>query len=431
MRRFGLAVAALAALSVSIGMGCSSGGNTFVVGGGGNHNTTNIDLAVGDRSGFVALYFDILGFTPSTDTPFPAPDVILDNVGSGISRPRKMILTRAGDLFVCDPQSDRVSIFRNYKTLTDGAAPDVTFTSSGAITGSPVDCVLDESLDILMVSEGGKDRGIDAVTLFYDVSQVAAGTDPVVTTVELNNAGSLINDPNGVATAGGDLYVANYANNGTNPSVTIYRDIVTLANADAPDVQLSSDVSFLQTTGSTDADKLLVVNDTLYVATFSDAVFVFEGASTLSTDALPDAVFAGLGTGLSNAMGLAVVTNTSGDRTLWVGNENCRSGAQQGLSAFFAPTNGAFTTLQTPSTILGSSSYISGYAQEIRSVGGALLFQATDQNCNFESIYIYRDAFNISSDQIADIIIPGGQGSSLFDLNSPNSIDAIAVDAGT
>lgn len=416
---------------------CSSSGN----GSGGGINFTNptTDLVVGDNgNNQVALYLDVLAFNATSATAFPTPDVILDGTGSGIVRPRSLILT-SRDLVVCDGATDTgtytVRIFRDYLNLTDAQAPDVIFDSSFSTPiNGPASCAFDATDDILAVANYNS----DTVLLISDLSTLPAGTNPVATTVTLDNATSLINNPLGVfisgdATTSGnrDLYVANNANSGAGQAcVTIYRNVGSLANAAAPSVHLDADVSFniTSSTSGSQCGKVSVFNDVLYVSTkTNDEVFVFEGASTLTNNALPDAVLSGAGSDLQTTMDAFVSSDLSGNSILWVPSRDCSP--SNAISAFFIPNGGHLIDGQQADLVLNSEARIGGGAQMVRVAGGGLFFQAQDNGCEADNVFIYKNASAIQN-KVADIIIPGSDGNGSL-LRDPKAIDARARDLGT
>jgi len=310
----------------------------------------------------VALFFDILSFFPSADEPFPTPDVILDN---GFGNPRSVFFV-GGDLFVCDHSLDEIHIYRDYLSLTDTSTPDVVFNSGGPVTfGKPMDCLVDTGEDDLIVA----DKDDNEIYIFRDISMVADGTNPAVTVVTLDNSTpNVLNEPTGIAVTGDDLYVANKeATTSGEPCVGIYRDIDTLANGDAPDVELDSDGSFLDDTTEVNGKckKVSVFDDVLYVSRGGTStgdpaeIFVFNNASSLATNDLADAIIFGPASQIDTPLNTIVATDGSGNRTLWVANrvEGQNEGSPApGLLGFFLddPNNDiGLTDGQAADLILG------------------------------------------------------------------------------
>ena len=114
MRRTLLLCGLVAALMVA---GCSSN-NPIALGGG--FGGIVIDLAAGDTDeDLVFIYYDVLNRTPGD----PA-DVVLDNAGSGIDKPRTIDIAN-NRLFVGNLNNDTVRIWNDFLNLTDGQPPDV------------------------------------------------------------------------------------------------------------------------------------------------------------------------------------------------------------------------------------------------------------------------------------------------------------------
>ena len=285
-----------------------------------------VDLAVADQHNTVAasrvvLYLDVLNGDSSQD-----PDIRLDNTGSGISNPNDVVLS-GGDLYVANNgMVDSIGIFRDYQTLVDNQAPDVTFTNGGAAgINGPVELLVDD--DRLIVA----DQDDNQVLIFANISAV---TTEVAPTVTLDNAGSKVDRPIGIAVANGTLYVAN-TNAGT---VTIYNNIATLADGDAPDVTLDATNSFLSL-GT--VQNVHVFGNVLYVGGLG-SMFTFSPADGLTNSQAPDATLTTLTSQLDFVWDLQQV-----DSVLYVVNFKQFPTTNPGLLGFSVATG--LTNGQAPS----------------------------------------------------------------------------------
>ena len=233
-----------------------------------------VDLVVADRrdtaaNSRVLLYLDVLAGGSTQN-----PDVILDNAGSGVSDPTDVVLS-GNDLYVANGGNDTVAIYRNYTSLINGAAPDVTFTKAGLAGIDDPDIIL-ISGDRLFVANDTPNE----VRIFNNISSVNVEVAPAVT---LDNAVSKIDEPSGLAVLGGTLFVAN----SNSDEVTIYNDIATLANGDPPDVTLDAATSFQGVTRPT--NNVYVSNNVLYVLGMS-TIFTFTPANGLTNNQAATAV---------------------------------------------------------------------------------------------------------------------------------------------
>lgn len=448
MKRSALLAIALAA---TVAAGCDStngqGGSGGSTGGALTGTQPTVDLAVSDPSTpMVAIYLNVLNFFNNGGLGFPSPDIILDDVSSGVGSPQGLYLTE-DDLVVCDGQggfvsgtdNDSVHIFRSYRDAVDGDPADAVFSDGGSIGNllNPNICKVDEDEDVLLISASSSSE----VKIVYDFSSIPDGVDPAVTSVTLNNAGSLVDFPVGIATAEGDLYVANAnATSAGEPCVSIYRDISTLTDNQAPDVELDTDTSFIGAGGSTNCTAVMVGNnpfdstdsDALYVSTVLGQVFVFEDAASLATNDLPDAVFFGPEAGLGIA---PVEPLIAGDR-LYVPNLT---------GGFFGPTCadaaggvvgfssiGSFNSAQERDFQLGADNGLLINSTHIDLAGGAL-FAAGSSDCLLitGSVWIFGNGQSVDSTFQPGLVIPGNIASIDNSFQFPLYLDARQRDLGT
>jgi len=364
-----------------------------------------VDLAVGDdptgttdASDRVWLYFDIFA-----GDGLQAPDVFLDNVTSGIDRPRSVVLA-GDDLYVSNNGNDTVTIFRDYLILADSQAPDVALGPVAGINlavsaGPGQILVVDDRLFLV-------DRGDNEILIFNNADAIAADVAPWRT---LDNLGSGIDNPRGIAVANDVLYVANV----NDDNVTIYNDVPTLGNGDPPDVTLGATTSFLDATGG-GTQTVDVFNNILYVTTGNSTLFVFSPADALVDDQTPDAVLGGPSSLFDSPSDMQVVNNI-----LFVADANWSSSDFAGVLGF-TPAD-ALTIGQVPSIVLDPvesgvrASLALGYA------GGALF--VAENNFWLASggdVHIFHNAAAIQSGQASDIVLPAYQ-----DLISPQAISVL------
>lgn len=440
----GLVYAALLMLPIAaFSTGCSSSTNSGS--GGQSFPQSIVDLAVGDDGNDnVLLYFDILASDDtnpsgsSTGAVPPSPDVTLDNAGSGIVDPFAMVMTATGnttgDLYIASRASDDVRIFRDYRSLADGAAPDVVLDFATAAIDDPNDMKMSLAKDLIVANGANNTVGI-----FRTADAIAANQAP---DVSLDNATSLVSNPQALAiaedaTTGGlsDLYVGNA--NATN-TVLIFRDLSSLTSSQAPDAVLNA-TSFLNSGVGVTSLYVDVTDDLLFVAgddSNNGAVFVFSDASTLSTSDLPSAVLFGNDAYIDTPYAVLAIPETS---TLLVGNANFNVGVctdAPGLVGFFPDTT--LSTGQAADIVIpqDTSNIGSILQRQLHTAGGALFLAGTRANCGNippNDVLIFRNsaAAGISGSQSPNIILPGSLNSGFGDIYNVSAIAAVQQDQGT
>jgi hypothetical protein len=350
-----------------------------------------VDLAVADdplgttdASDRVWLYFDVFAGDGTQD-----PDVALDNATSGIHRPRSVVLA-GDDLYVSNNGNDTVTIFRDYLTLADNQAPDVTLGPVAGINfaaGAGPGQILVVGNRLFVV-----DPGDNEILIFSDADAIAADVAPWRT---LNNVGSGIDSPRGIAVANNVLYVTN----GWDDNVTIYNDVPTLVDGNWPDVILGATTSFLDVTGS-GTQAVDVFNNILYVTTGNSTLFVFSPADALVDDQAPDAVIGGPSSLLDSPWDTQVVNNI-----LFVADANWSSSDYAGVLGF-TPAD-ALTIGQVPSIVLDPVQSGVRASRALGYAGGALF--VAENNFWLASggdVEIFHNAAAIQSGQAADIVLP-------------------------
>ena len=359
-----------------------------------------VDLAVGDHPGQdnfasrVVLFFDVFADQEA--------DVTLDNATSLVSQPRSVVIAD-GDLYVANLGNDTITIYRNYRTLTNNQAPDVVL---GPVAG------IDRPMQIIVVDNRliVADNDDDEVLIFNNAKGLVADVAPDVV---LNNATSLIDDPTGIAVYDGDLYVANEDDD----NVTIYRNIATLASGDPPDVILGPATSFLNAAPS-GTKKVDVINNILYVTTEDSTLFVFSPANALVSDQPPDAVLTA-GSLLDTPLDVEVIGNI-----LFVANRNTFGLSQFAGVLGFSPADG-LTNGQAPSILLDPVQSRVGGGQELASAAGALFVSDLDiATRTTGEVHIFHNAGSLQSNRPPDITLPP-----LVDVSRPISLSAVEVDA--
>ena len=336
-----------------------------------------IDLAVGDRdANAVYIYYDVRNAAPVGQ----APDVILDNAGSGIFGPRTLDIAD-NRLFVGNlgnpwaPDDGSVTVYNDFLNLTNGNAPGVTLDNAGSGIDKPSD---------LQVYGGDLyvcDQDDDEVLIFRDVTTLTDGQAPDVT---LDKANSLVDRPVGLAVTATALYVANR----NSDTVTIYSDPANIADGStpAPGVTLNAEDSLLGR-----PTRLFVLDNVLYVCNQQGStVSAYSPADGLTDNQAPDFVLGGP-SGLEFPHAVALV----GDR-LFVGNRNWWGA--YGVSGFDNPA--ALVDGNASDVVLSNLVQISG-CPEIEALFGSLWVVSND----FAGVYGYLDAASIVTDQPADIVV--------------------------
>ena len=326
-----------------------------------------LDLAVGDRDAdLVFLYFDVR----NADAFGQDADVVLDNAGSGIDRPRALDIAD-NMLFVVNYDADTVTIYDNFLALTDNQAADVTLDNAGSGLGEPSDLqVFDDDLYVCSQSN-------DTVRIFRDVATLANGDAPDVI---LDNAGSGMDQPVGLAVTADALYVA-CKNNDT---LRIFNDPSTLTSGDAPDVVLNADDSLMA-----DPIRPFVIDNVLYVCQEdADRVTAHSPANGLSNNQVPDFVL----TGPSLIDEPAAVAQV--DNRLFVGGSDEEAPSLLGFDNPAGLASGA-----PPSVIVNSHVVLD--VSEVEGVLGSLW--VTDRDYNY--VIGYLDAASIVDDQAPDIVL--------------------------
>lgn len=410
-----------AVLGVMIGVGCSESGN---VGGFGGGNGT-IDLVVGDKAmstnnagGQVLIWYNIMSQLTSANlsdvgTDSPAPDVVIGT--SEINWPARIVIAD-GDLFVSNSGENvsgtnigSVLIYRNYLTLQDNDAADVVLDATGSNVGTAKQIQVFGN-DLFLADWGTNGSTSSTTKIWRDVDTLASHDAPDVV---LDNATSLNVDSRGLYVAstpsgGSDLYVGNWENNSTTPCTLIFRDQASLTSTVAPDVVLTNNTSFLdlgsvQTSGG--CRDVLVNNNILYVAYgYSDHIFIFNNASALADNDLPDMILSGFGTGSKlNTITSMEVFNGA----LFVTNHNETDSATgtccfstypstlPGLNVFL--NAGDLTSGQAPDATLTLSSGGISYADRVAFAGNVMFVTGGADNDNafgngaHSSVFIYSN----------------------------------------
>jgi hypothetical protein len=347
-----------------------------------------VDLAVGDdRAGDaddqVLLYYDVFAGDGVQD-----PDVALDNATSGIDGPRSVVLTE-NDLYVANDRAffGLVSIFRDYRTLSDNQVADVVMGTWSLLEHPQQILVVDNRL--FVADRTGRLGG--QVLIFNDASAIAAdGPADVVLP-----AASGIVAPHGIAVANNTLYVANAS---ATTGITVYDGVGTTLASNAPaDVTLGSP-SFLDIPG-TMLNRLDVFNNVLYVTTDNNALFTFSPADGLVDDQLPDAVLSSLAGLLADPQDMQLVDNTLFVTNAWA------LVTEEGVVGF-SPAD-ALVNGQSPSIILDAAQSGIGTSSELAYAGGGLFANEIDPVFPVGDVHIFHSAATLQSAQAADIVLPG------------------------
>ena len=180
-------------------------------------------LAVGNLDNDTVTIFD--DFLTLTDNQ--APTVVLDNATSTIDKPSDLQFFN-GDLYVANQDLNTVLIFRDIAAIIAGGvavAPDVTLDNAGSGISQPVGLVLNDHLYVANKSN-------DTVTIYDDPDALADGDPPDVT---LDMLGSFLNEPTRVSVHNNVLYAFNANFPG---SMSAYSPADALTDGQAPDWSL-------------------------------------------------------------------------------------------------------------------------------------------------------------------------------------------------
>ena len=331
------------------------------------------DLVMGDKdANRVYIYYDVLNNGPNQ-----APDVILDNATSGIVGPRTVDVDNnalaVGNLF-----ADTVTIFDGFLSLADAQAPDVTLDNAISTIDKPSDLQFFNG-DLYVASQDD-----DTVLIFRNIAATIAGGVPVAPDVTLDNAGSGLNRPTGLAVVGGTLYVANKDAD----TVTIFNDVATLANGDPPDVTLDNAGS-----GLDGPIRVFIFNNVLYVTDEDPNQGSVVGFSP--ANALVDAQAPSFALGLPGQVDCPISVAIAGGR-LWVSQ-----GDDPGLVAFSNPASpGPFNV-----AVLGSGGRPN--LPDLRDTDEIVSFAGTLWGASADAmgIFAYLDPASVADDQFPDVFI--------------------------
>lgn len=428
----------VAAMALSVG--CSGGNNNGGSGGSPTIFTPNIDLAVYDRNfeGLTAfdtnstllLYFNVLN---NTDGGKQNPSVILDSTSTGMDQPR-FPLFAGNDLYLGD-RGGAIHIYRSYQSLSDGAAPDVTLDDDGGGAGT-IGAI--QAIAFGNDTLFGADRNNSEVYIFANASAIAANQAPDAT------LSTSVSSPDGLYydESNDKLYLAQNTTTSGEACVGRYDGASTIVADQAPDAQLTTDVSFAFNNNFNGPCRDVFVdetNDRLFVTVddqdHSDsqqesAIYQFENASSFATDDLPSAVilFDGTHTLAPNKMQIF-------NGRLWVATKNsydddyCQVGA--GVEAYELDDTVGLVVGQDPSVFLtGDSSHTLSRSQSIVSVGGFLFvqnFEGCDDYSGLGDFFVYNTQAGgpTSSDQ-PFLFFPAG-----LNFGTATAVAANLVDSGT
>ena len=334
------------------------------------------DLIMGDKDADkVYIYYDFLN---SGSNQFP--DVILDNATSLIDRPRTLDVDNNA-LAVGNLADDTVTIYDGFLTLTNFQAPSVVLDNATSTIDKPSDLQFFNG-DLYVCSQDDEN-----VLIFRNIAATIAGGVPVAPDVTLNNAGSGIDRPVGLAVVGNKLYVAN--NETATSTVTIFNDVATLASADPPDVTLNPAGSFL-----VNPLRVFVFDNVLYVTTENGSrgrVHAFSPADALTDGQAPAFSVGGQIAAVDDPVSVAI----AGGR-LWVSQQD-----SPGLVGFTQPTvNG-----QLPIVTIGAEN--SALVPDLQDMDEIVAFHGTlwGASEDFDSIIGYLDPASVVEDQLPDVAL--------------------------
>jgi len=332
------------------------------------------DLVMGDiDADKVYVYYDVLNNGPNQ-----APDVILDNATSMIDKPRTVDVDN-NVLAVGSLDNDTVTIFDDFLNLTNAQAPTVVLDNATSTIDKPSDVQFFNG-DLFVASQDANE-----VLIFRDIATTIAGGVAVAPDVVLDNAGSGVDQPVGLAISD-RLFVTNY----NASTVTIYNDPDTLANGDAPDVTLDFPGSSIF-----DPLRVFVIDNVLFVTQDSPSngsVLAFSPADGLTDGQPPAFGVGGVLAGVEDPVSVAIAGNR-----LWIGQQ----ASSVGLIGFDNPADPGPIADVLISPEANASTIILGETDEIVSFAGTIWGASVE----FDAIFGYLDPATVVSDQPPDIIL--------------------------
>jgi len=374
----------------------------------------------------VYLYFDVLN---DPDGGLQDPDVVLDFTNSGLDWPRHPHFV-GDDLFLGTGNgSTGIQIYRDYRSLSDGAVPDFELTDNGGGGGTWTET---HGFTVGGGDLYGNDYGNSRVLIFNDIDAITADQAPDVALT------MSIVSPDGIYYDAGDdqLYVGHNTNTLTDECVTRYDSASAITADQAPDAVLGVDVSFFEiglcrkVYVNEDTDKLYVTTDEFDHgnSAYVSFIFQFDDAGSFANDALPSAIV-----GNNGAHTLAPSVMHIFNNRLWVANKNADEDQQcvpgPAITGFDFDFDGNITAGQDPDQRLGLSSSVA-HSQSMAYAGGFLFvqnFAGCDDFAGTGDIYI----FNAQNGGPFTDDPPFLHIQSMKDFGTAVAVDAIEVDQTT
>jgi hypothetical protein len=209
----------------------------------------------------------------STLTSSDAPDVTLDNAGSGLDNPVGMAIVD-DILFVTSRDNDTVRIFNDVATLADGDAPDVVLDNAGSLLEEPLrPYVFENALHVASDAPGN-----GTVTAFSPADGLSNNQAPNF----VLDPSSFLDDPIAATVVGGRLFISN--NDEDTFGIVAYEDPGSIASGDLPDIVLDKPVQ------DGIAEMAGILGSLFYITDDFQAVHCFLNAAKIASGQLPDLI---------------------------------------------------------------------------------------------------------------------------------------------
>ena len=235
-----------------------------------------------------------------------APDRTISGAATTFNSPYGMWHDSASDrLYVANSSANSILVFNNSSTISGNVAPNRTIAGAATTLNFPESIWYDAASDRLYVA-----NDVANSILVYDNASTINGN--VAPDSTISGAATALNGPAILwyDAASDTLYVTNYTG-----SILIFNSASTLTGNVAPVRTISGAATLLNQPYGTWYDS---TSDSLYVADYSaNSIFVFSNASTINGNVAPDRIISGASTALKGPVGIWF--DSASDR-LYTGN---------------------------------------------------------------------------------------------------------------
>lgn len=222
--------------------------------------------------------------------------------GTEIYGPRDLVVDAAGALLVLGQNDASVGIFDQALTATGTMLPDRKLTGNQTGFDTPSAMALDVDADVLFVVDGVLATA-DAILIFEGASQLDGNAAPDRAFHVALPEGDWF-DPIQLATADGRLYAVDQ--DAIDSSIMVFDDARSLGPG-----PVTADREIRYEGFGSIASAYVDARDRLFVVTFTDEIFIFEGASSLDGASEPDVTLR-----VADASGLSAAVVDGDDRLI-------------------------------------------------------------------------------------------------------------------